>query len=172
MHRHVDIVHNQIKKLKCYVCGKEFGLDFNLKVHVDQVHNKIKAYSCDICMKSFTHGSSRDKHIDEVHLKKRVNCTWYGCTWAGSKYEIKYHVRRAHTWEWSIECDICDEKGVWWGCIFPSEFQKHKMKCHPEEFAEEEKKYAFEHPHVCKIIKCQKRFKTAEECKRHLRKLH
>ena len=174
MHRHVDTVHNHMMKFKCHVCGIEFRLAHNLKRHVDLVHNKIKAYSCDLCMKRFGRASTRDKHIDEVHLKKYVNCTWDGCTWKGSKDNIKYHVRRMHTWQWSIdcECDICDERGVWWGCISPSEFQRHKMQCHPEEFAEEEKKYAIEHPHVCKITNCQKKFKTAEECKRHLRKLH
>merc|ERR1719357_2150767 len=118
MRRHVEAVHEQIKKYKCHLCGVEIGLSFNLKKHIDRVHNKNKAYSCDICNKSFAWAYARKIHIEEVHLKNHVKCTWDGCSWEGPKRQAKVHVRRAHTWEWSIECDICDRKGVWWGCIY------------------------------------------------------
>ena len=169
---HVETVHKQIKKFKCHLCGMEFGQAVKLKTHIDVVHNKIKAFSCHLCNKSFADAGYRKVHIEEVHLKNHVKCTWDGCSWTGPKRYVKIHVRRAHTWEWSIECDICDRKGIWWGCIYPFEFKKHKKQCHPQEFAEEEKNYALEHPHVCKFTKCQKRFKTEKECLRHLRKLH
>jgi len=175
MSRHFQTVHLQEKRFKCPTCGIKFARKQDLKRHVMTVHDLIKSFECEHCGKSFGQACSRKEHIEAVHLGIRYSCTWRGgCGYStGQKQQVPFHIRRVHTKEWSWECQLCeDQKGIWWGCIHPGEMEKHKAKNHPVEWEEEQETYRKEHPHVCKVKKCEKRFATKVEVDRHFMKLH
>ena len=175
MRRHYQIVHNKEKNFKCPTCGVKFARKESLIAHIKTVHDKIKSFECEHCGKSFGGAGNRKTHIDAVHLGDRYSCTWRGgCGYTTRwKHQLPIHVRRVHTKEWSWECQLCEEqKGIWWGCIHPGEMKKHKAKNHPVEWEEEQEAFRKEHPYVCKVKKCEKRFATKVEVDRHFQKLH
>ena len=171
---HFKGVHKEEKPFKCAKCGKKFGRSSVLKVHVEIVHNKIRSHKCETCKQSFGSVSARKVHMDIVHSHIRYPCTWQGCSHqASTKSHLKYHVRRAHTKEWSLECQLCeDQLDIWWGCIHPGEMNKHKAKKHPVEWEEEQEAYRRDHPYICKYKKCLNRYKTEVEKERHQVKMH
>ena len=82
-------------------------------------------------------------------------------------------LRRVHTKEWSLECQLCeDQLDIWWGYLFPGEMSKHKAKKHPVEWEQEQEAYKKDYPYICKYKKCLKRFKTEVEKDRHEYKMH
>jgi len=175
MMRHFQSVHQKEKNFKCSTCGIKFARKGNLTTHIKTVHDQIKSFKCEHCGKSFGQAEHKKQHIEAVHLGLRYSCTWRGgCGFTtGKKLYLPFHVRRVHTKEWSWECQLCeDQKGIWWGCILPGEMNKHKAKNHPVEWEEEQEVYRREHPHMCKVKKCGKRFATEVEVERHLKKLH
>jgi hypothetical protein len=101
------------------------------------------------------------EHIQAIHFNICYPCTWPDCDWTtNTKNQVKYHRRRAHTQEWSLECQLCeDELDIWWGCIFPGEMDKHRA-------------YKRDHPFVCRFKKCLNRFVTKVEKERHESKMH
>ena len=139
MERHFRTVHLKEKEYRCPTCGVNFGSRFELSRHIDTVHKQIKAFECKHCSQRFGHACVLKQHIESIHLGIRYSCTWDGCelTFADKSY-VKFHVRQVHTKEWSWECQLCeDQKGVWWGCIYPGEMDKHKAKNHPVEWEQE-----------------------------------
>jgi hypothetical protein len=136
MTTHYKTVHEEKKQYKCVVCGVQFGLNSNLVRHTKIVHDKIRAFKCEYCNQSFGEARNRKQHMESVHSNIRYPCTWLGCTHqANTKTSLKYHIRRAHTKEWSLECQVCeDQLDIWWGCIHPVEMDKHKAKKHPREW--------------------------------------
>jgi len=137
---HIDIVHKQIKKYKCVKCDSSFGYKHHLKRHVKVVHEKKpQPYTCFICNDSFSNVGLKKVHDEIVHKKKLFSCSWKGCTWTSTEeYRVKFHVRRVHTFEWNLLCDICEGKDITWGCIFPYELRKHKMEKHASDNSHEE----------------------------------
>ena len=175
MARHYKIVHNNERDYKCPTCGIKFGLNHHLTLHIKTVHDNIKSYEFEHCGKSFGEAGTRKEHIEALYLGLRYPCTWRGgCGYStGWKKKLPYHVRQVHTKEWSWECQLCeDQKGIWWGCLFPGEMDKHKAKNHPVEWEAEQEAFRQAHPHICKVMKCGKRFDTKVEVDRHLEKLH
>jgi len=175
MKKHFQTVHLKEKNFKCPTCGIKFSMKETLSKHIKTVHDQIKSFQCDHCGKSFGQAGDRKRHIEAVHLGLRYSCTWRGgCGFTtGRKDQLPFHVRRVHTKEWSWECQLCeDQKGIWWGCIHPAEMEKHKAKNHPVEWEEEQEAFRKEHPYVCKVRKCGKRFATKVEVDRHFQKLH
>ena len=101
---------------------------------------------------SFGQAGHRKQQMEGVHCHSHYPCTWQGCTHqAHTKTLLKYHVRRAHTKEWSLEC---------------------QAKKHPVEWGEEQEVYRRENPFVCKYKKCLNRYKTEVEKHRHKVKMH
>ena len=174
MSRHFKNVHEEENPFKCAKCGLQFGENSNLRVHIKTVHEKIRAFKCDQCGKSFGRANDRKKHIEGVHYNIRYPCTWQDCPWTtNSKNQVKYHIRRAHTKEWSLECKLCeDQLDIWWGCIHPKEMNNHKVKKHPVEWKEQQEAYVRDHPFICKFKRCLNRYKTKVEKDRHEKKLH
>jgi hypothetical protein len=129
--------------------------------HTNTVHDKIRA-------------RNRKQHMEIVHCNIRYPCTWQGCTHqALAKTRLKYHIRRAHTKEWSLECQVCeDQHDIWWGCIHPGEMDKHKARKHPLEWEEEQEAFRRDHPFICRFNGCLIRYKTEVERDRHEQKLH
>ena len=172
MQRHHK-AHSGEKPFKCSKCGVQFSLKAHLNSHTKTVHDQIRAFKCEHCDKSFGLAGDRKKHIEGVHLNIRYSCTWPNCMFTcRQKSYVKYHRRRAHTQEWSIECQLCeDQLDIWFGCISPGEMDKHRAKKHPGEWKEEQEAYKRDHSFVCKY-KCDKRFVTKVEVERHERKMH
>ena len=133
MNVHFKTVHEEEKHYKCIKCGLQFGVKGNLSKHIMTVHDKIRAFKCEHCGKSFAMATHRKRHIEDVHSHIRYPCTWQGCIWTtGQMSEVKFHIRRAHTKEWSLECQLCeDQLDIWWGCLHPKEMKKHRAKKHP-----------------------------------------
>jgi len=175
MRKHFQSVHLKQKNFKCPTCGIKFAQKVVLVRHIKTVHDQVKSFECEHCGKYFGLAHERKNHIEALHLGLRYSCTWRGgCGYTtGWKQQLPYHVRRVHTKEWSWECQLCeDQKGIWWGCIHPGEMEKHKAKNHPVEWEEEQEVFRKNHPHVCKVKKCGKRFATKVEVDRHFQKLH
>ena len=174
MERHFKTVHLKEKNFRCPTCGISFSRKEHVTLHIDTVHKQIKAFECQHCGQCFGTDGARKNHIESIHLGIRYPCTWEGCKQTlTQKSQVKVHVRRVHTKEWSWECQMCeDQKGIWWGCINPGELAKHKAKNHPEEWEKEQEEFRKDHPHICSYKKCLKRFATREEVDRHMRKLH
>ena len=172
---HHKMVHLQERPFKCAKCGIVFSSKQKLTSHIITVHKKIKEFKCDQCDKRFGHTDIRKTHIAIVHSLIRYPCTWCEtCSHqAFSKEQLKYHIRRVHTKEWSWECQLCeDQLNIWWGCIYPWEMKKHKAKKHPVEWEEEQEAYRRDHPFICKYKKCGNRFASKVEVKRHQNNLH
>ena len=174
MTKHFSIVHEEKKPFKCAQCGKQFSVNSNLTVHIKTVHNKIRSFKCEHCKKSFGEASNRKTHIEFVHFNIHYPCIWQNCSHqAVTKSQLKYHIRRTHTKEWSLECQLCEDNlDIWWGCIKPGEMDKHRAKKHPVEWEEEQDAYRKDNPFVCKYKKCLNRYKTEVEKDRHQVKMH
>jgi DNA-directed RNA polymerase subunit RPC12/RpoP len=174
MSKHFKTVHEEEKYFKCPKCGVQFGHKHHLTRHITTVHEKIRAFQCEHCDKSFGLAIHRKRHIESVHFHICYPCTWPDCDWTTKqKAEVKYHRRRAHTQEWSLECHLCeDQLDIWWGCIHPGEMNKHRAGKHPVEWMEEQEAYKSDHPFICTFKKCQNRFGTKIEKDRHESKMH
>jgi uncharacterized C2H2 Zn-finger protein len=174
MMRHNKNVHLEEKHYKCAKCGVQFSQNSDLTQHIKTVHDKVRAFKCEHCGKSFGKSGDRKMHINSVHLNIRYPCSWPDCDWTTiQKAKVKYHRRRAHTQEWSLECQLCeDQLDIWWGCIFPGEMDKHRAKKHPMEWEEEQETYKRDHPFICKFKKCLNKFGTKVEKERHESKMH
>jgi uncharacterized Zn-finger protein len=174
MTTHYKTVHEEKKQFKCGVCGVQFGLNGNLVRHTKIVHDKIRAFKCEHCNQSFGKAWNRKQHMESVHSNIRYPCTWQGCTHqANTKTSLKYHIRRAHTKEWSLECQVCeDQLDIWWGCIHPGEMDKHKAKKHPRDWEEDQEAFRRDHPNICRFKGCLNRYQTEVERERHEQKLH
>jgi DNA-directed RNA polymerase subunit RPC12/RpoP len=174
MSEHFKTVHEKQKQFKCPKCGMQFGRKQHLTTHITTVHEKVRAFRCEHCDKSFGQAVHRKEHIEGVHLNICYPCTWPDCNWTShEKAKVKYHRRRAHTQEWSLECQLCeDQLGIWWGCILPGEMNKHRAKKHQLEWEEEQEAYKRDHPFICSFKKCLNRFGTEVEKDRHERKMH
>ncbi|XP_058447834.1 zinc finger protein 58-like [Malaya genurostris] len=78
--RHIEVIHQKIRKYKCEYCEKAFGYQHKYKEHM-HMHRGIKAYKCRYCNKTFTHSSNV-----LVHERIHTNTKPYKCPICGSCY--------------------------------------------------------------------------------------
>ncbi|XP_055542770.1 uncharacterized protein LOC129728358 [Wyeomyia smithii] len=80
LRRHIDVVHQKVRKYQCEFCQKAFAYQHKYKEHVN-MHKGIKTRQCRYCAKCFTHSSNLMIH-ERIHTKIRP----YECTTCGSSY--------------------------------------------------------------------------------------
>ena len=68
--RHIRIVHGEVKKFECNVCGKTFGLKYELRSHIE-TNRKAKHQKCKFCTKKFSTFGRLSKHITKIHKSHR-----------------------------------------------------------------------------------------------------
>ena len=73
---HVEGVHEGVK-YKCQQCDKGFSHPRNLKRHIETIHDGVKKYKCDFCGKDFNQSAHLKGHIINAHIKEPVrNNRW------------------------------------------------------------------------------------------------
>ena len=115
--KHVESVHEKLKKYQCHICGKIFYQKNHLKDHTESVHNMEKykklglnmdktqtLYSmnktsqslCTICGKGFKNPHILKRHVESVHEKlKRFQCDFCEKKYY-QKSHLQEHVLAAH----------------------------------------------------------------------------
>ncbi|XP_058840329.1 zinc finger protein 878-like isoform X2 [Topomyia yanbarensis] len=78
--RHIEVIHQNIRKYKCELCPKAFGYQHKYKEHMN-MHSGVKAYQCRYCQKSFTHSSNLLVH-QRIHTKIKP----HKCLTCGTSY--------------------------------------------------------------------------------------
>lgn len=63
-----QVVHSDVKKYMCSVCGANFRTCVGLKLH-DLVHQE-KRFTCNICQKMFRRSQHLKSHIQLIHIKE------------------------------------------------------------------------------------------------------
>ena len=132
---------------KCTVCGKIFSSKSHLKRHVESVHEKLKRFQCDFCEKKYYQKSHLQEHVLAAHkdfdnenmllvsnseweneenytkefsmstigenisdpVKKSPECTLCGKTFR-SKGHVKRHIESVHEKLKKHQCDMCEKK--------------------------------------------------------------
>ena len=81
--KHIEIVHEGIKKYTCQYCNSRFSYKANLARHIERMHEKNnKNYPCEFCGKLFAVKIDLSRHIQRVHGEKnyKVAIINYVCT--------------------------------------------------------------------------------------------
>ena len=65
--RHVELVHEKIKRYVCTICKAQFGQSHNLKAHVSGVHEGAKPFECQFCDKKVSSKQLLNHHIKRLH---------------------------------------------------------------------------------------------------------
>ena len=176
MKRHL-LTHSGAKPFSCDFCDKSYTDNYSLKQHVATVHEKVLAFKCGTCGCCFGKKSNLTRHIFSVHEKVRHECHC-GATFT-EKSNLRRHEASVHRGKVVVQskekrhiCATCQTDGVDKRFIRPSELRRHVKVQHKEVFEAQQREYVANHPNVCKLPKCRKRFRTKVEKCRHQRKLH
>lgn len=98
--------HSISSNFTCFICGKQFKLDFALKSHLI-VHNTGQ-FKCDICQKVLKYKRSLQTHINRHHNIHNYNCEDCGDTFVSSSELINHKVK--HKVDKNMECHLCGYK--------------------------------------------------------------
>lgn len=71
--RHVQGVHEAIRKYRCNKCSRSFTQNAHLKGHAKSVHDKVRDWSCDVCDKRFSTKFQLERHQKSIHGIVRPN---------------------------------------------------------------------------------------------------
>ena len=64
--KHIELVHEGVKRYKCDDCGKMFGQMGNMKLHISRVHEGKKSekkFMCKLCDKSYYYSQALKDHV-------------------------------------------------------------------------------------------------------------
>ena len=94
--RHIEHVHEGVKKYTCELCNKAFSILVNLKRHIICVHEGIRNFICEFCDNTFSDPSNLKRHIATVHDPlKKFKCNLCPKQFSRGK-ELLKHKRRNH----------------------------------------------------------------------------
>ena len=118
---HDDVNHLKLKLHECQICGKQFGLVYNLRAHMLQIHNGVKPvqttkrvfekkFDCNECTERFISTKRLNAHIQTVHLKlKPHKCPQCSAAF-GFIHNLKSHFNSVHQREKTHQCKLCPIK--------------------------------------------------------------
>jgi len=157
MHRHVEIIHDNITKYKCDYCHWAFNRRTDAMHHIVNIHHEKRPFKCNLCDYSTVTISDLNKHKKFHSLEKPHKCE--KCSFAAyAKHTIKRHHRKVHenlTNYKRYQCKFCDRSSKY--CV--SELNTHVEKSH-DRIA----RY--------KCDKCHITFNTKADVKFHLNSYH
>merc|ERR1719205_171757 len=88
LQKHIETVHEGLKKYFCNICGKKFTRPQGLQYHTLHTHEKRKDHKCELCGKFFAEKMALKKHFMAIH---------HGIKYAGvpklrekEKYDVVY----------------------------------------------------------------------------------
>eukprot|EP00178_Gracilaria_changii_P016086 TRINITY_DN4542_c0_g1_i1.p1 TRINITY_DN4542_c0_g1~~TRINITY_DN4542_c0_g1_i1.p1 ORF type:complete len:793 (+),score=125.36 TRINITY_DN4542_c0_g1_i1:344-2722(+) len=104
--RHIQTVHNGLKKFRCDVCGNQFGLKADLNRHKFRIHES-RSFCCDKCGKSFSQQMQLDHHIRVTHLQDNRPWECKICFLRlGRKSSLTRHEQTVHQ-KTRFACRVC-----------------------------------------------------------------
>jgi len=96
LRRHMDNVHNGVRKFSCKICGKSFTQSAHARVHMETVHQKILSWGCDLCGRGFGTKHKLVRHQKSVHERERS----HACSLCDARYfqssDLKRHMKQKH----------------------------------------------------------------------------
>ena len=127
--RHIEIVHNGVKKHQCSHCNKKFALGQHLSLHEKVVHLKLRPYKCDVCEATFPYALSLRQHVSSLHATESgaevFPCDRCEDKTFSSASSLKKHKEVLHSEAKKYKCNDCR-------AAFTKKFRlnRHKMKFH------------------------------------------
>ena len=71
LRRHINTVHENLRRFKCTECSRAFNQKNNLQRHVLSVHQDVKGFKCDKCSYESDQKVNLQRHINSIHEKLR-----------------------------------------------------------------------------------------------------
>jgi hypothetical protein len=128
LHRHIDAVHNHIKKIQCEFCNSKYATNSHLKQHIKQIHTKIKDFKCnnEDCNFSCSTKGDLERHIKAIHNQiKNFECD--NCNYKCSdNSNLQRHIKQLHT---KIKIFVCNIEGCNMKFVTNSDLQRHLKLC-------------------------------------------
>eukprot|EP00188_Purpureofilum_apyrenoidigerum_P000485 Plantae.Rhodophyta-Purpureofilum_apyrenoidigerum.ctg12108.p1 GENE.Plantae.Rhodophyta-Purpureofilum_apyrenoidigerum.ctg12108~~Plantae.Rhodophyta-Purpureofilum_apyrenoidigerum.ctg12108.p1 ORF type:complete len:415 (-),score=52.03 Plantae.Rhodophyta-Purpureofilum_apyrenoidigerum.ctg12108:809-2053(-) len=95
LRRHVEGVHEDLRRFKCDECSSAFTQQVHLKNHKKAVHEKRRELPCHLCGRAFCTKYQLERHIRSVH--KESNCICTGCqSTFTTESHLSRHIREQH----------------------------------------------------------------------------
>ena len=90
--RHINVVHDKIKNIKCDKCVYICSNNSHLKQHIKSFHNKIKDFKCDKCEYACSSNGYLKQHIKSIHERPIMDKHMSLGEYAISNYFIKNNI--------------------------------------------------------------------------------